>query len=39
MTLASSKARITQITSQEVKETMGEGFLEVTGEDTYEGSE
>ena len=39
MALASSKARINQLAAQEVKEEMTEGFLNVTGDDKFEGSE
>ena len=39
MANASSKARINKITSQEIKETMADGFLDVSGEEKFEGTE
>ncbi len=38
MANASSKARISKITSQEIKENATDGFLEISGEEKFEGS-
>lgn len=39
MATASSRARITSIASQQVTETQAEGFLDIGGEEIYEGTE